>query len=279
MVAAVRRGFVDAGRGQIHYRRAGAGAGVPLVMLHQASGSSRMMVPMMPRLAAERPVYALDVPGNGDSDPLKGEPDMAAFGAAVLTAIDALGLERFALYGFHAGGSVALEIALAAPGRIAALILDSLGLYGVEEGEAMARRYPPGIVKDSHGGHFLKLFHYVRDTYLFWPWYDTSAEGRRAIALPPVEELHEKTVEVIKAMDSFEAYYRAAFRHRKEPLLRRLAVPTLVVAGRSNSQAQHVPVIAALVSGSEQTLTPGVYSTEAAAETAGMLSLWLKRSI
>jgi pimeloyl-ACP methyl ester carboxylesterase len=274
----IRRGFVDAGDGQIHYRWIPGGSGVPLVMLHQASGSSRMMVPMMPAFAPDRPVYAIDVPGNGDSDAIGGEPDMPAFGAAVLRSVDALGLERFALYGIHAGASVALEIALAAPERTPALILDSLGLYSVEEGAAMAGRYPPGIVKEPHGGHLLKLFNYVRDTYLFWPWYDTSPAGARSIGLPSVEELHDKTVEVIKAMDSFEQYYRAAFRHRKEPLLQCLAVPTLVVAGRGNSQARHVPTIAALVKGSRSFLTAGVYSPEAAAETAAALADWLKRS-
>ena len=154
-----------------------------------------------------------------------------------------------------------------------------MGLYSPAEGEAMAERYPPGITRDAHGGHFLKLFHYVRDTYLFWPWYDTSSAGVRSIGLPSPDELHDKTVEVIKAMDSFEQYYRAAFRHRKEPLLQRLSVPTLVTAGRSNSQARNVPVIAAMVSGSEQMLTAGVYSPEAAAETAEALAGWLKRAI
>lgn len=277
MVAPVKRGFADAGDGQVHYRAIAGGAGIPLVMLHQASGSSRMMVPMMPRLSQDRPVYAIDVPGNGDSDPLPGEPDMQAFGAAVLKAIDALGLTRFALYGFHAGASVALEIARAAPERTAAVILDSLGLYSVEAGEAMATRYPPGITREAHGGHLLKLFHYVRDTYLFWPWYDTSSTGARGIGLPTVDELHDKTLEVIKAMDSFEQYYRAAFRHRKEPLLAALSVPTLVAAGRSNSQAPHIPTIATMVKGSEHTLTAGVYSPEAAAETAGVFAEWLKR--
>lgn len=277
MVAPVRRGFADAGPGQIHYRAIAGGPGVPLVMLHQASGSSRMMVPMMPRLASDRPIYAIDVPGNGDSDPLPGEPDMATFGAAVVGAIDALGLQRFAIYGFHAGASVALEIARAVPARTAAVILDSLGLYSAADGEAMATRYPPGITRDAHGGHLLQLFHYVRDTYLFWPWYDTSPAGTRGIGLPSVEELHDKTVEVIKAMDSFEQYYRAAFRHRKEPLLEGLSVPTLVVAGSSNSQARHVPTIAAMVKGSEQFLTAGVYTPEAAAQSADALAAWLKR--
>jgi pimeloyl-ACP methyl ester carboxylesterase len=275
MVSAVKRGFVDVGAGQIHHRRLAGGDGTPLVMFHQASGSSRMMTPLMPALAEARPVYAIDLPGNGDSDALAGDPDIAAFAAAVSEAIDALGLERFALYGFHAGASVALEVAVASPERTAALILDSLGLYPPEEGEAMARRSPPGIVKDPHGTHLLKIFHYVRDTYLFWPWYDTSPAGARGIGLPPLDEMHDKAVEVIKAMDSYEQLYRAAFRHVKEPLLARVTAPTLVTAGRSNSQAVHVPTIAGLVPGGEQLITGGVYSPQAAAATARALAAWL----
>ncbi len=276
MVGTIKRGFVDVRAGQVHYRWLAGGEGTPLVMLHQASGSSRMMTPLMPALAADRPVYAIDLPGNGDSDALGGEPDIAAFAAAIAGAIDALSIRRFALYGFHAGASVALEIAVARPERTAALILDSLGLYPPEEGEAMARRYPPGIAKDPHGTHLIKIFHYVRDTYLFWPWYDHSAAGTRGIGLPPLQEMHDKAVDVIKAMDSYEQLYRAAFRHVKEPLLARVSVPTLVTAGRSNSQAVHVPTIAALIPGSEQLISEGVYSPEAAAQTAAALAAWLK---
>jgi pimeloyl-ACP methyl ester carboxylesterase len=54
--------------GQIHYVRAGEGK--PLVMLSASGRSSRMFAQVMPLLAPEFAVYALDTPGFGNSDPL-----------------------------------------------------------------------------------------------------------------------------------------------------------------------------------------------------------------
>ena len=276
----ILRRFADLPEGQMHYREAGRDlSGTPLLLLHQASGGSRTMAPLMRVIGAHRPVIAPDLPGNGDSDPMQTPaPAMADYAAECARFLDLLGLERVAVYGFHAGASVAAELALARPGQVAAVILDSLGLYDPDDAEGFADAYIPQIVRDSHGTHLLQVWHYVRDTYLFWPWFRTDAGGTRGVGLPPLDEMHDKVLEVLKAMDHFGDYYRAAFLHDKRAVLPRIEAPTLVTAGRDNSQAVHVEALAGLVPGAETLLTAGVYQPEAAAETARAFSCWLDRT-
>lgn len=271
------RRFADLPEGQMHLREAGRALdGLPLVLLHQSSGGSRTMVPLMRGIGARRPVIAPDLPGNGDScPPVTGRPGMADYAAAVLRLMDASGLERVALYGFHAGASVAAEIAVAAPDRVAAVIIDSMGLYDLAEAPAFADRYVPEIRRHPHGLHLIEAWNYVRDTYLFWPWFETDAAHARAVGLPPLDEMHDKVLEVIKSLDHFGDYYRAAFLHDKAAVLPRLRGPVLVTAGRDNSQAAHVPRLAAMIPGAESLLTAGIYQPEAAAETASALADWL----
>lgn len=274
----IYRRFVDLPHGQMHLREAGRETGgVPLVLLHQASGGSRTMVPLMQALAPHRPVIAPDLPGNGDSEPgPAAEPTMADYGSAVAALLPALGLDRVAVYGFHAGASVAAELAVAAPDRVAAIILDSMGLYDPATAPDFADRYIPELERHPHGLHLTQIWHYVRDTYLFWPWFETDAAHARAVGLPPLAEMHDKVVEVIKAMDTFGAYYRAAFLHDKRAVLPRIAVPTLVAAGRDNSQARHLDDLVALIPGATGLLTAGTYRPEAAAETAMAFQAWLR---
>jgi pimeloyl-ACP methyl ester carboxylesterase len=89
--------------------------------------------------------------------------------------------------------------------------------------------------------------------------------------------MHDKVLEVLKAMDHFGDYYRAAFLHDKRAVLPQLRVPTLVTAGRDNSQAVHLEALAELVPGAETLLTAGVYQPDAAAETASAFCGWLDR--
>ena len=87
----IRRGFIDVGAGQIHYRRAGTArpGRRALVMLHSNPVSSRSLEPLMTRLAVDRLVVAPDTPGLGDSTPLPmATPEISDFARPVAAAID-----------------------------------------------------------------------------------------------------------------------------------------------------------------------------------------------
>jgi pimeloyl-ACP methyl ester carboxylesterase len=117
----MRRGYVDTSGGQLHYREAGEGP--PLLLLHMTASSSVMYERSLPYLAERFHAIALDTPGFGLSDPLSEEPDIPGYAGAVRAFLDARGIERVDLVGFHTGASIGLELAVAAPARVGKLVL------------------------------------------------------------------------------------------------------------------------------------------------------------
>ncbi len=94
------------------------GAGEPLVLLHTLGTDRRMWDPVVDRLAAERDVIAVDLPGFGESAPLAGEhvaPE--ALADAVAAFVAGLGVERPHVAGNSLGGWIALELARAGRAR------------------------------------------------------------------------------------------------------------------------------------------------------------------
>jgi len=82
------------------------GSGPPLVLLHGIGLDRHTWDPVVPILAREREVIAVDLPGFGESAVLGGTPDVAALAAAV----EALGIERPHVAGNSLGGRIALEL-------------------------------------------------------------------------------------------------------------------------------------------------------------------------
>jgi len=91
-----------------------AGQGEPLLLLHSLGGSLVQWSPVMERLAEEREVIAVDMPGFGESAPLPEgiRPLAANLATAVLDFYDALGVEgKPAVAGISLGAWVAIECA------------------------------------------------------------------------------------------------------------------------------------------------------------------------
>src|SRR5215218_10715055 len=82
------------------------GGGPPIVLLHGIGLDRHVWDPVVPLLAREHEVIAVDLPGFGASAPLAGPPTVAALAAAV----EELGLERPHVAGNSLGGGIALEL-------------------------------------------------------------------------------------------------------------------------------------------------------------------------
>jgi pimeloyl-ACP methyl ester carboxylesterase len=90
------------------------GRGEPLLLLHSLGGSLVQWSPVMDRLAAEREVIAIDMPGFGASPELPAgiKPRAANLATAVLDFYDALGIDgKPAVAGISLGGWTAVECA------------------------------------------------------------------------------------------------------------------------------------------------------------------------
>jgi 3-oxoadipate enol-lactonase len=95
--------------------------GPAVLLVHAGIADSRMWAPLAERLlAAGFRVVTCDLRGHGRT-PL--EPGVVSNAADLLGLLDALGIARAAVVGASFGGRVALELALLAPERVAALAL------------------------------------------------------------------------------------------------------------------------------------------------------------
>src|SRR5439155_15274057 len=100
-----------------------AGSGAPVLVLHGSGMSAATWAPMLAHLP-DRHAFALDLPGFGASDAYDytGRPLREHAVAQVMSALDALGLERAAVVGTSLGAMWALNAALAAPERVTAVV-------------------------------------------------------------------------------------------------------------------------------------------------------------
>jgi pimeloyl-ACP methyl ester carboxylesterase len=112
---------VAAGGLQLRYVR--AGRGMPVVLIHGYGESLLAWRGLFDQLSAGADVIALDLPGFGLSDKPGSGYQAEALARTVLAALDSLGVARAVLVGHSMGGGVAAAAALAAPQRVAALVL------------------------------------------------------------------------------------------------------------------------------------------------------------
>jgi 2-succinyl-6-hydroxy-2,4-cyclohexadiene-1-carboxylate synthase len=116
------------------------GAGPPLLLLHGFTGSAATWASHLPELSGRATTIAVDLIGHGASD-APADParyTMSHCIADLLAVLDRLEIGRAAVLGYSMGARVALHLALAAPKRVAGLVLESgsPGLAGESERSA-----------------------------------------------------------------------------------------------------------------------------------------------
>ncbi|MEH2536061.1 pimeloyl-ACP methyl ester carboxylesterase [Bradyrhizobium sp. AZCC 1588] len=109
---------------RVHCLKAGA-TGPAVLLLHgsafDAAGVS--FASAISALATGCRVFAPDLPGFGDSDPMPGGWGFADYSAFLSPLMAELGLQRASLAGVSMGGGIALGFALEAPERVERLVL------------------------------------------------------------------------------------------------------------------------------------------------------------
>jgi len=133
----------------IFYREAGPTTAPHVLLLHGFPTSSHMFRNLIPRLADRYHVIAPDLPGFGFSD----APDRKGFrytfenlAKIIGSFVEAIGLDRYAIYVFDYGAPIGFRLALAHPERVTAIISQNGNAYeeGLSQGWNPIQRYWKG---------------------------------------------------------------------------------------------------------------------------------------
>ena len=209
----IRRHYLDGTWGQVHLTEAGAGP--PLVLLHQSPLSGGMFLPSLKSLAvAGFRAIALDMPGYGASDPPPGRQSVEAHAEALVGILDALGLDRVHLLGHHTGASIAAAFAARHGERLDRLVLNGLALLNEDERAFFAGFKFSAIAPRADGGHLVDA----------WQQRLKATPGWTDIAA-----MHRHVVTMLANPDRYFWAFEAVFAHDLAADLVRIAVPTLVL--------------------------------------------------
>jgi pimeloyl-ACP methyl ester carboxylesterase len=121
--------YVNAGDVRLH--AVIGGEGPPLLLIHGWPETWYAWRTLMPALARDYEVIAVDQRGIGLSDKPKDGYDTATLAHDVVALMGALGHERFALYGTDTGMPIAYAVAADHPGRVERLIVSEAPLPGI----------------------------------------------------------------------------------------------------------------------------------------------------
>ncbi|MGE0598299.1 MAG: alpha/beta fold hydrolase [Dehalococcoidia bacterium] len=232
----------------IHYETHGERSNPPIVMIlglsHRLPHWGRL-----PALLAERLfVVTFDSRGMGQSE-RRDEPYTVENEVQdVLAVMDAVGLERAAVYGRSRGGMLAQEVALSAPGRVSKLILSGTshrgpGAVGSTDAVNRAMNFTPEMTREQI--------------------FETQ---NAAMAAPKWKERQPEAFSYLMQVDLEAPPRRFAVMHQQEAMsnwssfdrLPSIACPVLVICGENDGMvpAENSRQIAARIPGARLELIP-----------------------
>lgn len=212
----LRRGYVDVGNLQIHYRYGKSthdNFRPLLVLLHQSPSASVMYQTMMQLLVEQFDVLALDTPGFGHSDALDGDVSIAALTSTLHAAKNIIDSRPCYLFGHHTGASLAVEWAATQP-DVVCLALSGPPLLDDNLKSTLVARAAVFPLQDD-GQHLLSMWQRIRD------------KDRDAPLSLSMRELGL----AFNAGNAYPDSYQAVVDHDFDMQLSRIECHTLVFAG------------------------------------------------
>jgi pimeloyl-ACP methyl ester carboxylesterase len=231
----VWRAYTKISTGQVHYRFAGTAGKPVLVLLHQTPSTSAMYEALMLAMANDYRLFAPDLPGMGQSDPLPEPMTIGALAGAITEFLDELCIDRCSLFGHHTGASIAAEVASNAPARVGAVALCGPPLLDDALRERLPALAAPISPTDS-GAHFAEMWGRIHDK-------DRAA---------PLRIVERETLNGIALGETYADAYQAVIEHDMDSALAALACPALVFAGTADPLYRRLDATEALLSRSSK---------------------------
>lgn len=132
--------YVEVDGYRLRYSKMGDGDDVVLLIHGFGGDADRWLFTQQP-LSAKASVYAVDLPGHGQSTKTVRDGSVAALAAVVAGFLDAVGVSSAHLVGHSLGGAIALKTALDHPDKVSALTLIAPAGLGPEINAAYIRGF------------------------------------------------------------------------------------------------------------------------------------------
>lgn len=253
--------WIDQPEGRLRVTRAGVG-GHPVVLLSGGGIDNAHLSwsRLLPELARDRAVYALDWPKQGGSIPWEGVADHDRLQRAVVTLLDHYALDRADLVGLSQGGALGLATAIEHPERVRRLVV--MAPAGIIS-------FPPLVHQLLWLTAKLPLLHDTLPSMMFRTR-DQVARFVRSSLIPgqvlDIEEIVDEVVAEVgrrggSSSSDWQNHSIGFWRMRVDlrPLLHRIACPTLVIQGDADRGVapRHTRAAAAAIPGARLEMIAG----------------------
>jgi pimeloyl-ACP methyl ester carboxylesterase len=231
--------FVDIGELRLH--AVIGGDGPPLLLIHgwpQAWYAWRML---MPTLAGDFELVAVDQRGMGLSDKPKDGYDTATLANDLVALMDALGHERFAVYGTDTGMTIAYALAADQPNRVERLVVSEAPLPGISPSPPLF--LPPALnarlwhlAFNQLGADVNEALVRGREEIFFGAEFDASAGTNKLPAEVVSYYVDTLAADAEALRGSFELYraFPTMIAQNEQRKTRRLTMPVLAIGGEES---------------------------------------------
>ncbi len=228
----MKRGYVDIQEGQVHYVTSGAGA--PLFLLHQGPRSSREYWKLQTLLSSHFRCIAPDTLGFGNSDPAPDGIRFEDLARSVVDTMDALGIPKAHVFGWHTGNKIGTALAANWPDRVVRLILCGM-THSLVADRAMRNKGIKTVVS-----RFKRFDHSLSENELLleWAsafssiaaiWWDSRTLSHRNAGMDRFRQIEYQLLDFLQARVSMHDSVRANIDYDLIADMRRLKAPTLVI--------------------------------------------------
>jgi pimeloyl-ACP methyl ester carboxylesterase len=231
--------YIDAGDVRLH--AVIGGEGPPLLLIHGWPQTWYAWRMVMPTLAQDFEVIAVDQRGIGLSDKPKDGYDTATLANDLVALMEALGHQRYAVYGTDVGMPIAYALAADHPDRVDRLVVSEAPLPGISPSPPLF--LPPQLNARLWHLAFNQLPAEVnealvrgREEIFFGAEFDASA-GTKKLANETVSYYIETLASDPEALRGSFEFYRAipvTAAQNAERKNRRLTMPVLAIGGEES---------------------------------------------
>ena len=230
--------YVDTGELRLH--AVTGGEGPPLLLVHGWPQLWYQFRLIMPALARDFCVVAVDQRGIGLSDKPQGGYDTATLANDLVALMDALGHQRFALYGTDVGMPIAYALAADHPDRVDRLVVSEAPIPGVSPSPPLFLPPPLNAMLWHLAFNQLPKINEQlvtgREDIFFGAEFDASAGTHK---LP--DDTVRYYIDTLKDPDHLRGsfgFYRAvptSITQNEQRKTRRLTLPVLAIGGAESS--------------------------------------------